>query len=151
MYILGSKVFYPKIFPYIFQKNLCSKHSPEVIPYIFFIQFAALNSEINSFWSVTHKIVYGPQLRIGPSNILCVTSRSVNCHMALIAINCLINMWWTNIKLYIDRAQVHILKYWPINIRKYWATSQTKTNRENKNVKYNAQSWHNAPPQPKLT
>jgi hypothetical protein len=33
-------------------------------------------------WSVTHKIVYGPQLRFGPYNILWVTSRSINCHMA---------------------------------------------------------------------
>jgi hypothetical protein len=33
--------------------------------------------------SVTHKIVYGPQLRFGPYNILWVTFRSINCHMAL--------------------------------------------------------------------
>ena len=41
--------------------------------------------------SVTHKIVYGPQLRFGPYNILWVTSRSINCHMALSAMNYLIN------------------------------------------------------------
>ena len=42
--------------------------------------------------SVTHKIVYEPQLRFGPYNILWVTSRSINCHMALIAMNYLINI-----------------------------------------------------------
>jgi hypothetical protein len=42
--------------------------------------------------SVTHKIVYGPQLRFGPYNILWVTSRSINFHMALSAMNYLINI-----------------------------------------------------------
>ena len=42
--------------------------------------------------SVTHKIVYGPQLRFGPYNILWVTSRSINYHMALNAMNYLINI-----------------------------------------------------------
>jgi hypothetical protein len=41
--------------------------------------------------SVTHKIVYGPQLRFGPYNILWVTFRSINCHMALSAMNYLLN------------------------------------------------------------
>jgi hypothetical protein len=43
--------------------------------------------------SVTHKIVYGPQLRFGPynNNIVWATSRSINCHMALSAMNYLIN------------------------------------------------------------
>ena len=40
--------------------------------------------------SVTHKIVYGPQLRFGPYIILWVTSRSINCHMALSAMNYLL-------------------------------------------------------------
>jgi hypothetical protein len=40
--------------------------------------------------SVTHKIVYGPQLRFGPYNILWVTDRSINCHMALSAMNYLL-------------------------------------------------------------
>jgi hypothetical protein len=42
--------------------------------------------------SVTHKIVYGPQLRFGPYNILWVTSRSINCHMALSAMKYLLNI-----------------------------------------------------------
>ena len=42
--------------------------------------------------SFTHKIVYEPQLRFGPYNILWVTSRSINCHMALSAMNYLINI-----------------------------------------------------------
>ena len=37
---------------------------------------------------------------------------------------------------------VHLLNYWPVNIRKYWAASQTKTNRENKNLKYNIQHYY---------
>ena len=41
--------------------------------------------------SVTHKIVYEPQLRFGPYNILWVTSRSINCHMALSIMNYLLN------------------------------------------------------------
>jgi hypothetical protein len=42
--------------------------------------------------SVTHKIVYEPQFRFGPYTILWVTSRSINCHMALLsAMNYLIN------------------------------------------------------------
>ena len=41
--------------------------------------------------SVTHKIVYGPQLPFGPYNILWMTSRSMNCHMTLSAMNYLIN------------------------------------------------------------
>jgi len=45
--------------------------------------------------SVTHKIVYGPQLRFGPYTILWVTSRSINCHMALSAMNYLINVVWS--------------------------------------------------------
>jgi hypothetical protein len=42
--------------------------------------------------SVTHKIVYGPQLRVGPYDSLWVTSRSIDCHMALCAMNYLLNM-----------------------------------------------------------
>jgi hypothetical protein len=42
--------------------------------------------------SITHKIVYGPQLRFGPYIILWVISRSINCHMALSAMNYLINI-----------------------------------------------------------
>ena len=41
--------------------------------------------------SVTHKIVYAPQICFGPYNILWVTSRSMNCHMALSAMNYLLN------------------------------------------------------------
>ena len=40
--------------------------------------------------SVANKIVYGPQFRFGPYNILWVTSRSINCHMALSAMNYLL-------------------------------------------------------------
>jgi hypothetical protein len=40
----------------------------------------------------THKIVYGPQLRFGPYNILWVTSRSINYHMARSAMNYLLNI-----------------------------------------------------------
>jgi hypothetical protein len=43
-------------------------------------------------WFVIHKIVYGPQLRFGLYNILWVTSRSINCHMALSAMHYLINV-----------------------------------------------------------
>ena len=32
---------------------------------------------------------------------------------------------------------VHILKYWPVHIRKYWLAALPKTNKGNKNVKYN--------------
>ena len=42
--------------------------------------------------SVTHKIVYGPQFRFGPYYILWVTSRSINCHMTLSAMNYLLNI-----------------------------------------------------------
>ena len=40
--------------------------------------------------SVTHKIVYGPQHRVGSYNYLWVTSRSINCHMSLNAMNYLL-------------------------------------------------------------
>jgi hypothetical protein len=43
-------------------------------------------------YSVTHKIVYGPQLRFGSYNIVWVTSRSINCHMALSAMNYLLTV-----------------------------------------------------------
>jgi len=42
--------------------------------------------------SVNHKIVYGHQLRFGPYNILWVTSRFINCHMALSAMNYLLTV-----------------------------------------------------------
>ena len=42
--------------------------------------------------SVTHKIVYGPQLRFSSYNILWVTSRSIKCHMVLSAMNYLLNI-----------------------------------------------------------
>jgi hypothetical protein len=42
--------------------------------------------------SVTHKIVYRPQFRFGPYTILWVTSRSINCHMVLSAMNYLLNI-----------------------------------------------------------
>jgi hypothetical protein len=42
--------------------------------------------------SVTHNILYGPQLRFSPYNIVWVTSRSINCHMALSAMNYLLNI-----------------------------------------------------------
>ena len=42
--------------------------------------------------SVTHKIVYGPQFRLGPYYMLRVTSQLINCHMALSAMNYLINI-----------------------------------------------------------
>ena len=114
--------------------------------------------------NVTHKILYGPKRSWGPYTILCVTDRSINCHLARSAMNYL--LYYTIIAiihpnlsddmpfviLYLRQktssdkirkktlywsGPVHILKYWPVNIRKYWAASQTKTNRENKNVKYN--------------
>jgi len=37
---------------------------------------------------------------------------------------------------------VHIPKYWPVNIQKYWPAALTKTNRENKNVKYNILNYN---------
>jgi hypothetical protein len=37
--------------------------------------------------SVIHKIVYGPQHHFGPYNILWVISQSINCHVALSAMN----------------------------------------------------------------
>ena len=39
---------------------------------------------------VTHKILYGPQLRFGPYTILWVTDRSINCHLARSAMNYLL-------------------------------------------------------------
>ena len=42
--------------------------------------------------SVTHKILYGPQLPFGPYSILWVISRIINWHMALSPMNYLLNM-----------------------------------------------------------
>jgi hypothetical protein len=47
-------------------------------------------------WDVTHKLVYGPQLRFGPYNILWVTSQSISCHMTLSAMNYLLNIMATS-------------------------------------------------------
>ena len=49
--------------------------------------------------AVTHTIVYGPQLRSGPYNILWVTSRSINFHMALSAMNYLLIDCFTSLIL----------------------------------------------------
>ena len=38
----------------------------------------------------THKIVYGPQLRFGPYDILWVISQTTNCHLARSAMNYLL-------------------------------------------------------------
>jgi len=43
--------------------------------------------------SVTHKILYVPQLRFGSYNILWVTSRSINCHLTLSTMNYLLNVY----------------------------------------------------------
>ena len=42
--------------------------------------------------SVTREIVYGPQLQFRPYNILWVTSRSINYHIILSAMNYLLNI-----------------------------------------------------------
>ena len=64
--------------------------------------------------SVTHKIVYGPQLRFGPYTILWVTSWYINCHMALSAMNYLINIY---VVVYIFILQsVHLLYKYAIRI-----------------------------------
>jgi hypothetical protein len=45
-------------------------------------------------WTICYiilfKIVYGPQVRFGPYNILWATSRSINCHMAPSTMNYLL-------------------------------------------------------------
>ena len=57
--------------------------------------------------SVTHKIVYGPQLHFGPYNILWMTSWSMNCHMALSAMNDLLNnIYITACKDQMKNAQI---------------------------------------------
>ena len=107
---------------------------------------------------VTHKISYGRKRSWGPYTIVWVTDRSINCHLARNAMNYLLYYTCKSVKrhdfviVYLRQktssdkirkktlywsGPVHILKYWPVNIRIYWAASQTKTNRENKNVKYN--------------
>jgi hypothetical protein len=58
--------------------------------------------------SVAHKIVYGPQLRFSPYNIVWVTSRSINCHMALSAMNYLLN---TCIDIFSKSAKILIFPY----------------------------------------
>ena len=40
--------------------------------------------------SVAPKILYGPQFHFGPYNILGVTDRSINCHLAQSAMNYLL-------------------------------------------------------------
>jgi hypothetical protein len=59
--------------------------------------------------SVTHKIVYGPQLKAsrGPYTILWVTDRSINSYMALTAMNYLINI--TQILIRISFIQFALL------------------------------------------
>jgi hypothetical protein len=56
--------------------------------------------------SVIHKMLYGPQLRFGPYNIFWLTSRSIYYHMALSAMNYLINI----IRLYITMPSCYILQ-----------------------------------------
>jgi hypothetical protein len=115
---------------------------------------------------VTHKIVYGPKRNWGRYTILWVTDRSINCQLARSAMNYLLyytqymqicqttcfcycisktkNEFGQNpeeIIVLIGPGQyfrpVNILKYWPVNILKYSPAALTKTNKENKNVKYN--------------
>jgi hypothetical protein len=97
--------------------------------------------------SVTHKIVYGPQPRFGPYNILWVTSGSINCHVALSAMmNYLLIIEYQNKKHAFNWLNTLHVTF--TNILKYWPASLTKTNRENKNVKYNIYiyiyiyTWH---------
>ena len=67
--------------------------------------------------SVTHKIVYEPQLRSSPYNILWVTSRSINCHMALSTMNYLLNIIWHKFfsnmpcDIYINNFYNFLVKY----------------------------------------
>ena len=61
--------------------------------------------------SVTHKIVYGPQLRFGPYNTFWVTSRFINCHMALSAMNYLLNNTFI-LSLVISTPQTQIQSSW---------------------------------------
>ena len=114
---------------------------------------------------VTHKIVYGPHLygskrSWGPYTILWVTDRFINCLMARNAMNyllyytqymqiCQTTCFWyclSETKTSSDKIRkkalywsgpVNILKYWPVSMLKYWPPALAKTNRENKNVKYN--------------
>ena len=101
---------------------------------------------------VTHKILYGPKWSWGPYTIWWVTDRSINCYLARSAMNYL--LYYTQ---YMQICQTscfcycisktknefgQIRKktlYWsgPVNVLKYWPSTLTKTNRENKNVKYN--------------
>jgi hypothetical protein len=92
---------------------------------------------------VTHKILYGPKRSWGPYTILWVTDRSINCHLARSAINYL--LYYTQYMQSCHRRHVFDIVYLRQKtsldkIRKktlYWPAALTKTNRENKNVKYN--------------
>jgi Uma2 family endonuclease len=72
--------------------------------------------------SVTHKILYGPQLRFGP-NIL-NTSKSVRRYVFVIVyLRQKTNSDKIRKKTLYWSGPVHILKYWLVNVRKYWAMS----------------------------
>jgi hypothetical protein len=88
----------------------------------------------------------------GPYTILWVTDRSINCHLARSAINYLLyhtqymQICQTTCFCYClsktknefgQNPEENIILIGPVNILKYWPASLTKTNRENKNVKYN--------------
>jgi hypothetical protein len=120
---------------------------------------------LRSIWQfmdrdVTHKILYGPKRSWGPYTILWVADRSINCHLARSAMNYL--LYYTQ---YMQICQTTCFCYCISKTKnesgqnpeenimligpgpytkiltgqytKYWAASQTKINREIKNVKYN--------------
>jgi hypothetical protein len=85
-------------------------------------------------WSVTHKIVYGPQLRFGPYNTFWVASRSINCHMALSAMNYLLNNTFS-LSLLIAPGQYLQINTWAFPYwsgyhpeTPYWPETQSRAN-----------------------
>ena len=74
----------------------------------------------------------------GPYNIFLVTDRSIYCHMTLSAMNYL--LYYTFYLKYAGTVPEPNRKRGspvPVHITLYWPAALTKTNRENKNVKYN--------------
>jgi hypothetical protein len=111
---------------------------------------------------VTHKIVYGPQLRFGPYNILWVINRSINCNLARSVMNYLlyyiISLWHPLIILNTCKSVIryvfcycisktknefgqnpeeNIILTGPGQYTSIWTGSLLKTNRENISVTYN--------------
>ena len=107
----------------------------------------------NIIWTgaklVTHKILYGPERSWGPYTILWVTDQSIWPEVPwtifyIILNTCKSVRWHVFVIVYLrhKKSSDKIWKktlYWsaPVHILKYWPAALTKTNMENKNVKYN--------------